>query len=381
MTSLLRNVASPIVTFRFSLNTPGAVDGQQSYVNIATAESGRAENRPQLLVTIPEVARPTAPTTAAPATVAPTTAPPKTTPPTTAAPATTAPPTTAAPATTTPTTKPSSTASGWNLTFSDDFNGSSLDTSKWNYDASTFGDGNSEIECNRPGNVEVSDGIMRVVAKKGTNVCPNETRPSEFPNGRPWSSASINTGGKFSQAEGRFEIRAQDAEGSGVLAGLLADVAELPVRRQRSLRRARRLRDLRRRDERHGHVFVVVLLEQFQLFQRRPLDLHDDQQAQPDRGRAAGYHTYVMEWEGRSIRWYIDGTKVFEIGDNGSYKWGSAAPNAIAGAPTYPKPFTADNPMKLRINLAVGGSGAGAPDSATPSSDSFDVDYVRIYER
>ena len=41
--------------------------------------------------------------------------------------------------------------------------------------------------------------------------------------------------------------------------------------------------------------------------------------------RPAGYHTYVMEWEGRSIRWYIDGAKVFEIGDNGTYKWGSAS--------------------------------------------------------
>ena len=146
VTSLLRNVASPIVTFRFSLDAAGAVDGQKSYVNIATAESGRAENRPQLLVTIPEVAKPTAPTTAAPATVAPTTAPPKTAPPTTVAPTTA--PTTAAPTTTTPTTKPSTTPSGWNLTFADEFNGSSLDTSKWNYDASTFGDGNREIECN-----------------------------------------------------------------------------------------------------------------------------------------------------------------------------------------------------------------------------------------
>ena len=30
VTSLLRNVARPIVTFRFSLDTPGPVDGQQS---------------------------------------------------------------------------------------------------------------------------------------------------------------------------------------------------------------------------------------------------------------------------------------------------------------------------------------------------------------
>ena len=81
-----------------------------------------------------------------------------------------------------------------------------------------------------------------------------------------------------------------------------------------------------------------------------------------------GYHTYVMEWEDNAIRWYFDGVKVFEIGDNGTYKWGSAAPNAIAGAPVYPKPFTADNPMKLRINFAVGGQGAGAPDGTTPST-------------
>ncbi len=380
VTSLLRNIASPVVTFRFSLDTPGAVDGQQSYVNIATAESGRAENRPQLLVTIPEVSKPTAPTTVTPATVAPTTAAPKTVPPTTAAPATTT-PTTAAPATTTPTTKPSSTASGWNLTFSDDFNGSSLDTSKWNYDATTFGDGNSELECNRPENVDVSNGIMSVVAKKGTNVCPNETRRSEFPNGRPWSSASINTGGKFSQAEGRFEIRARMPKGQGFWPAFWLTSQNYP----------------------YGGNGASGELDVFEIFGDATNDMVTSSwwsysgssncangtrwtctminKHSPIPDASAGFHTYTMEWEGRSIRWYIDGTKVFEIGDNGSYKWGSAAPNAIAGAPTYPKPFTADNPMKLRINLAVGGSGAGAPDSGTPSSDSFDVDYVRIYSR
>ena len=176
VTSLLRNVASPIVTFRFSLDTPGAVDGQQSYVNIATAESGRAENRPQLLVTIPEVAKPTAPTTAAPATAAPTTAPPKTTPPTTAAPRRRHRPRRLRPQRRRRRPSRRRTASGWNLTFSDDFNGSSLDTSKWNYDASTFGDGNSEIECNRPSNVDVSDGIMRVVGQEGHSTSAR-TRP------------------------------------------------------------------------------------------------------------------------------------------------------------------------------------------------------------
>ena len=71
---------------------------------------------------------------------------------------------------------------------------------------------------------------------------------------------------------------------------------------------------------------------------------------------------HVRRWSGKvgRIRWYFDGVKVFEIGDNAQYKWGSAAPNATGSFPNaYPKPFTADNPMKLRINLAVGGTGGG----------------------
>ena len=47
----------------------------------------------------------------------------------------------------------------------------------------------------------------------------------------------------------------------------------------------------------------------------------------------------------------------------------------------YPQPFTPDNPMKLRVNLAVGGTGGGWPDASTPSSGTYEVDYVRVYTR
>ena len=95
----------------------------------------------------------------------------------------------------------------------------------------------------------------------------------------------------------------------------------------------------------------------------------------------SGFHTYAVEWEGRRISWYFDGVEVFEIGDNAQYKWGSAAPKAGSFSNAYPIPFTAANPMKLRVNLAVGGTGGGWPDATTPSSGTYEVDYVRVYTR
>ena len=222
---------------------------------------------------------------------------------------------------------------------------------------------------------------MRVAAKKGLNVCPGETRPAEFPNGRPWSSASINTSGKFSQAEGRFEMRAKLPAGRGFWPAFWMTSQNYP----------------------YGSNGASGELDVFEVFGQAPTDMLTSawwsyasssncvngtrwkcsmiNEHNPVADTSDGYHTYVMEWEDNAIRWYFDGVKVFEIGDNGTYKWGSAAPNAIAGAPVYPKPFTADNPMKLRINFAVGGQGAGAPDGTTPSTGIYDIDYVRVYSR
>ena len=105
--------------------------------------------------------------------------------------------------------------SGWELSFSDEFNGSDLDTSKWNYEGSTFGDGNSEIACLLPDNLSVSGGTLKLTARRQQTVCPNEIRPGEFPNGRPWTSAAIDSSGKFAQAKGRYEIRAKLPDGQG----------------------------------------------------------------------------------------------------------------------------------------------------------------------
>jgi Ca2+-binding RTX toxin-like protein/beta-glucanase (GH16 family) len=69
-----------------------------------------------------------------------------------------------------------------------------------------------------------------------------------------------------------------------------------------------------------------------------------------------GFHTYGVLWTAETITWYIDGIAV--------------------GSVDTPKDM--NEPMVMRVNLAVGGDWAGAPDSSFVS-DSMKVDYIRAY--
>jgi len=297
-------------------------------------------------------------------------------------------PTTKPPVTTTPTTKAPPTTvpnpSGWDLAWSDEFNGSSLDGGKWGFDYSTFGDGNKELACMTSSreNVEVSSGTLKIRAHKepGGYPCYNETRKSEFPNGRPYTSGAINSSGKFNTANARFEMRAKLPAGKGFWPAFWMTSQNYPF----------------------GGNGASGEIDVFEVFGQTPTALltsahwYYPSGSQCPSGRwgcsllnkhttvantAAGYHTYAVEWDDRSIAWFFDGQKVFEVGDGMQYKWGSAAPKAGSFSPTYPAPFVQSNPMKLRINLAVGGTGPGAPDASTPFPGVFEVDYVRIYHR
>jgi beta-glucanase (GH16 family) len=364
-------VSADVLTFRLSLVPPGVTDGVRTFVNVATMESSRQENRPQLQITVDE---PTT-TTQPPVTQPPVTQPPVTQPPVTQPPVT-QPPVTQPPVTQPPVTQP---PGGWRLTWSDEFNGSAVDMSKWSYDAPTYGDGNSEIACLRPENASVSNGLLKITARRQQVKCPNETRPAEFPNGRPWTSASINTSGKFSQAEGRFEIRAKLPRGKGFWPAFWMTSQSYP----------------------YGGTGRSGEIDVFEAFGQSPTALltsvhwYYPSGSQCPSGRwgcsllnkyttvadmTTGFHVYAVEWEGNHIAWFFDGQKVFEIGDGEQYKWSSAAPKPGSFSMGYGMPFTEANPMKLKVNLAVGGL-ADSPDSSTPATGTYEVDYVRAYSR
>ena len=90
---------------------------------------------------------------------------------------------------------------------------------------------------------------------------------------------------------------------------------------------------------------------------------------------ASEYHVFRMDWEPGKITWYVDDEQVYTTSD-----WYTGADDA--SQLTYPAPF--DQDFYVILNLAVGGSWVGNPDDSTyehMNDDSYDVDYVRVYQK
>lgn len=86
------------------------------------------------------------------------------------------------------------------------------------------------------------------------------------------------------------------------------------------------------------------------------------------------YHTFACEWLPGKIIWYVDGKKFHE-----EQNWYSTTEGV--GRISYPAPF--DQPFYIILNLAVGGSWVGNPDSSTEygEGNEYFVDYVRVYQK
>jgi beta-glucanase (GH16 family) len=101
-----------------------------------------------------------------------------------------------------------STGGYWKCTFADDFDGSSLDLTKWipqRTDTSGYMNGHAACFTDSPNNVSVSDGTLKLTARE---------EPAPFSCGGDfttrYTSGMVSTAqGRFSQTYGRFEVRAK----------------------------------------------------------------------------------------------------------------------------------------------------------------------------
>ena len=87
------------------------------------------------------------------------------------------------------------------------------------------------------------------------------------------------------------------------------------------------------------------------------------------------YHVFRMDWEPGKITWFVDDEQVYTTND-----WYTGADEA--SQLTYPAPF--DQDFYVILNLAVGGSWVGYPTDDVyehMNDDSYDVDYVRVYQK
>jgi beta-glucanase (GH16 family) len=255
------------------------------------------------------------------------------------------------------------TRPGWQLAWSDDFTGTTLDSSKWTAeDHSTFGNGNKELAClmSRSSNVQVADGMLtlRAIRENPPMICGDAD--SRFPNGRPYTSAMLSTEGKAAWHQGRFEVRAKLPLGAGTSKGLWPAFWMRPASGSGD-----------------GELDIMEAIGTSDPADSEATTVHqtlwyDGKGTYPKQstlapvpgGPAGGFHTYAAEWRPGVMRWYVDGKLTFE--------------RTSQSAPWIDEAFAGE--FFIRLNLAVGGTFPGSPNSDTALPADMVVDWVKVYQ-
>jgi beta-glucanase (GH16 family) len=245
----------------------------------------------------------------------------------------------------------------WTLVWSDEFNGlngSAPDRARWTYDIGGGGWGNQELETytTRSQNAYLQDGMLVIQALKETYTGPDGIA-------RDYTSARLKTQGLLQQAYGRIEARIKIPYGQGLWPAfwMLGDNI--------------------------GRVGWPKCgeIDIFENIGREPSTVHGTVHG-PGYSGASGisasytlpegkrfaddFHIFAVEWEPKVVRFYVDDTL---------YKTTTPADLPSGAAWVF------DHPFFLILNVAVGGSWPGSPDSSTVFPQTMRVDYVRVFKR
>lgn len=272
---------------------------------------------------------------------------------------------------------------GWQLVWSDEFDGEAIDHSKWSFDVDCWGGGNNERQCYRddPSNAGIEDGKLVITARKESHTGPaypphvKDSMPD--PDARwtkPFTSARMVTKGKASWKYGRIEVRARLPQGQGTWPaiwmlpegnayGTWAASGEIDILEAVNLGVECK--------ECPGGIENTILGTLHFGSEWPDNALNSTETHAPD--VLDGFHTYGILWSEGRIEWTYDG-RTFAMKE--SDVWWSAnsdAPHA---------PF--DQPFHLILNLAIGGGlpeerGLGGVDE-TGYPKRMLVDWVRVWK-
>ncbi len=221
---------------------------------------------------------------------------------------------------------------GWTLTWSDEFDdpdGSPANPAKWTYDTGPVY--NNELE-------KYTGGTANGVVEGGNLVITAQSMNGQY------TSARLNTRGKFSQQYGRFEARMQLTTGKGLWPAfwLLGNQGSWPGCGEIDIM------------ENIGDPTVVY-------GSLHATNYNASDPSQPSSANYANsFHVYAVEWASGSINFSVDGTVY---------------------AMDTPDPGLFNQPFYIILNVAVGGSWPGNPNSTTMFPQTTKVDYVRVYSK
>lgn len=251
------------------------------------------------------------------------------------------------------------------LVWNDEFDGETLDTTKWDYQYGNGGEygisgwGNNEWQyyLSREENVCVEDGRLMITALKEDNI---------YTSGR---IRTITNQGEvlFATTYGRVEARIKCPVGEGIwpafwmlpvdesVYGRWAASGEIDIMEAKG-----RLPQQFSGAAHYGRTWPDNDFSNKEYVFGEGTDITD-------------FHVYAIEWEQEEIRWYVDDECYFTLTD-----WYSKN----AKGDLYPEGAPFDMPFYILLNLAVGGNfdpEADAKNAEFPVQ--MEVDYVRVYSR
>jgi len=234
------------------------------------------------------------------------------------------------------------------LIMSDEFDvDGAPDSSLWTYDIGRGqnGWGNNEFQfyTDRPENIKVENGMLHIIARE------------ESFQGASYTSARIKTQGLFEKTYGRFEARIQLPWGQGIwpafwLLGNDCEQNTWPLCGEIDIMEYRGQFPTRIDGSVHGPGYSAGEAITKSYFLEN--DRFD-----------TGFHIFGIEWGPDFINFYVDDALYNQI-----------TPNDVPGAWVF------DHPFYIIMNVAVGGSYVGPPNSETQFPQTMLVDYIRVYE-
>ncbi len=238
----------------------------------------------------------------------------------------------------------------WNQVWNDEFEGSSVDRSKWTvYDTKNRGDTEPVYWRDNERFVSVSNGELIIRTK----------RESYY--GIPVSGGYLTTEGHFYLSYGKVEMRAKLPTGYWIWPALWMmgvnggwpqcgeiDIMELVGGGKEDSKLYGTLHWNPGYGEVNSHFVKGV-----EFYNKNNTSLGDD------------YHTYALEWEQDQLRIYFDGMQYVSLNlTTDGMRWGYG-----------------DNPHYLILNTSIRGPGNNEAYDETANESEFNIDYVRVSKR
>ncbi len=243
------------------------------------------------------------------------------------------------------------------LVWNDEFNGSSLDMSKWTYETgngcpSLCGWGNSELEyyTTSPNNIRVTGGNLEIEVR------------AEAMGGSSFTSGKIITRNIAYWTYGRFEARMRLPEGRGLWPAfwMLPETNNWPTTGEIDIMEYRGDMNTRTSGTLHyGNPWPGNLWDGVDYFHTSNL--------------ATAFHIYAVEWTANELRWYFDDRLI---------KIETRIPNSLNPPSNNANVWPWNTNFHFLLNMAVGGwfTGTTNPADVVLTKPTFEIDYVRVYD-